>query len=158
MLVRSSLLSGTEFCLRPPSRFTWENKVGASHVTSESNVKKLPSTSRDMNKWISTMATSWCLELHCQTDGLDPLSQAERSLAYIGVVDINTTISNSTGKNATVCDCGWNVCHSTHGTSPQDETEKSIYFMTQVLQTQCTLHAWNPCTGCLNLLWQCIHY
>ena len=41
VLVRSSLLPGTEFYLRFPGRLKWESKVGPSHMTSESNVKKL---------------------------------------------------------------------------------------------------------------------
>ena len=41
LLVRSSLLPGTEFYLRSPGQLKWETKVGPSHMTSESNVKKL---------------------------------------------------------------------------------------------------------------------
>ena len=38
-----------------------------------------------------------------------------------------TAVSNSNDKNTTLCDCGWNVWHSTHGTSPQDEVGKLRY-------------------------------
>ena len=41
VLVRSSLLPGTESYLRSPGQLKWETKVGPSHMTSESNVKKL---------------------------------------------------------------------------------------------------------------------
>ena len=41
VLVRSSLLPGTEFYLRSPGQLKWESKVGPSHMISESNVKKL---------------------------------------------------------------------------------------------------------------------
>ena len=48
-------------------------------------------------------------------------------------------------RTLTVCDCGWNVCHSTHGTSPQDEVRNLCTSRpTQVQQTLWTLHALDP--------------
>ena len=85
VLVRSSLLSETDFYLRSPSPLKWENKLGASHMTSGS----YQVLQGDMISTTAFPIASWCLELYCQTDGLDPLSQAERSLAYISVLDIN---------------------------------------------------------------------
>ena len=61
------------------------------------------------------------------------------------VSNATTVISNSNDKNTKLCDCAWNVCHSTHGTSPQDEVRNLCTSRpTQVLQTQWTLHPLDP--------------
>ena len=96
------------------------------------------------------------------------LSQAERSLAYYQcpgdkrrtesidckstvVSSATTVISNSNDKNTKLCECDWNVCHSTHGTSPQDEVRNLCTSRpTQALQTQWTLRPLDP----LNMLFQ----
>ena len=51
----------------------------------------------------------------------------------------------SRDKNTKLCDCGWNVCYSTHGISPQDEVRNLCTSRpTQALQTQWTLHPLDP--------------
>ena len=61
------------------------------------------------------------------------------------VSNVTTADSDSSDKNTKLCDCGWNVCHSTHGTSPQDEVGNVCTSRpTQVLQTLWTIHTLDP--------------
>ena len=113
-----------------------------NHVTSESNVKTLSSPSRGMNNFNINHGISYQYQqLHGVLnytvklmDYRPSLSSWKKSSIYqcladwvdqsqIVVSNSTTTISNSDDKNTTLCDCSWNVCHSTvstHGNSPHD--------------------------------------
>ena len=114
-----------------------EQARGQSHALRE-QCEKLSSPSSDINKWRSTTTfpvninsfmVSWTALSNWWTE--PSFSQAAGS-PYISVMDTNnglgdrlqvnlvwnatTAISNPNDKNTTLCDCSWNVRHSTHGT------------------------------------------
>ena len=58
------------------------------------------------------------------------------------VSNATTAVSNSNDKNTRLCDCGWNVCYSTHGTSPQDMVGNLC--TSQPTKTLWTVHTLDP--------------
>ena len=145
-----------------------EQARGQSYDLKE-QYEEVISPSRDMNKWISTMAfsiniNSFMISWTALSNWWTGTSLSSWKVWHnISVLDINNgwvewsqvnllLLQSLIPMTRTVhSDCGCNVCQSTHGTSPQDEVRNlCISRPTQVLQTLWTLHALDP----LHMLFQ----
>ena len=131
-----------------------QQTIGTSHVTPESNVKLQPGVWRNWYQlwhFLSASIASCCLELYCQADELDPLSQAERRLAYVSVWDSTDRLSwLSMWRTILLLQSLLLTLHSVtsgnvhHNTSPHDEVGNPMYFMICLSSKNLTMLCMDP--------------